>query len=318
MAQTQLVIKNTFLDVADHKEPCDSQIRCHSVPRTWKPIAPLQGSMKCSLAMPNTSSTPSVSSDSRARSVSDSGPDGTTAVSDSGPDGTTAACDAEDITATPFKEFSTAAPASDVSDVRTPSFLLDCNDDDGCLGVTDALKADSGDTPTKDSLDCLPKQGNSTLDAVTKAIYTALLTSGQTEHVRVEPCVTGTSPTLIVAEMLSGPRISSRCYDAVHVARRALEAITTSSENVSLLSKRVQKEDRGYSLRSSIVCIPKDAEDRICWDLFHKGQCPRRGNCTWYHPQESDVFRVKVSALRRYESPIGSPPRATFGRGVTN
>lgn len=314
MAQTQLVVKNTFLDVADHKEPCDSQMRCHSVPPTWKPIAPLNRSMKSSPAMPNTSSTPSVSSDSRARSVSDSGPDGSS---------TTAVCDAEDITAAPFTEFNCAAPTSDVDDGCAPSFcrmmsapaMSVMSNEVGCLGVADALKSDSGDAPTEEDLsDCVPEQGNATLDAVTKAIYMALLTSGQTEHVRVEPCVAGASPTLIVAEMLSGPRISSRCYDAVHVARRALEAITTNSENVSLLSKRVQKEDRGYSLRSSIACIPKGAEDRICWDFFHKGQCPRRRNCTWYHPQESDVFRVKVSALRRYESPIGSNPRTCFGR----
>merc|ERR1719181_735061 len=51
----------------------------------------------------------------------------------------------------------------------------------------------------------------------------------------------------------------------------------------------------GYSLRSSIACIPPGEEDRTCWDLFHRGRCPRRKNCCWYHPEEADMYRVKVN-----------------------
>jgi len=173
--------------------------------------------------------------------------------------------------------------------------------------LTDGADSDDAAKVAEDSPDFIPEQGNPALDAVTKAVYRALQTSGQTPHVRVEPGVKGTSPTLIAAEMQNGPRFSSRCYDAVHVARKALEEITASLQNVALLSKRVQKEDRGYSLRSSIACIPKGAEDRICWDLFHKGHCPRRKNCHWYHPQESDIFRVKVS-VRCTEETNGVAP----------
>jgi hypothetical protein len=123
----------------------------------------------------------------------------------------------------------------------------------------------------------------------------ALLSSSQTCRVRVEPGVQGTSPTLIVAELQNGPRSHSRCYDAVHVARRALEEVASQTKSVSVLSKRVQKDDRGYSLRSSIACIPPGEEDRTCWDLFHRGRCPRRKNCCWYHPEETDMHRVKVN-----------------------
>jgi hypothetical protein len=123
----------------------------------------------------------------------------------------------------------------------------------------------------------------------------ALLSSSQTCRVRVEPGVQGTSPTLIVAELQNGPRSHSRCYDAVHIARRALEEVASQTKSVSVLSKRVQKDDRGYSLRSSIACIPPGEEDRTCWDLFHRGRCPRRKNCCWYHPEETDMYRVKVN-----------------------
>merc|ERR1711881_144091 len=115
----------------------------------------------------------------------------------------------------------------------------------------------------------------------------------------------GSSPTLISAELKRGPQASSRCYDTVHLARQALEEITTRVDTVALLSKRVQKEEKGYSLRSSVACIPMGAQDRMCWDLFHKSYCPRRGNCQWYHPQECDIARVKVN-IRWSEEVTGS------------
>jgi len=134
-------------------------------------------------------------------------------------------------------------------------------------------------------------QAESRLDAVTNAVYLALVSCGQTCHIKVEKGVAGVSPTVLSTELQSGPR---SCYDAIHLARQALEAITTRLDAVALLSKRVQKEDRGYSLRSSVACIPCHARNSMCWDFFNKGNCPRRCKCQWYHPQGSDVERFKV------------------------
>jgi len=130
------------------------------------------------------------------------------------------------------------------------------------------------------------------LDTVTNAVYLALVSCGQTCNFKIEKGLPGVNPTLISAELQGGPRT---CYDAIHLARQALEAITTRLDAVALLSKRVQKEDHGYSLRSSVACIPASAQDSMCWDLFHKGFCPRRCKCHWYHPQESDMGRFKVN-----------------------
>jgi hypothetical protein len=41
----------------------------------------------------------------------------------------------------------------------------------------------------------------------------------------------------------------------------------------------------------------------MCWDLCKKGSCPRRHNCHWYHPQESDIGRIKVS-IRHADSAL--------------
>jgi len=140
-----------------------------------------------------------------------------------------------------------------------------------------------------------PMPKDTRYDAVTNAVYLALASCGQTHNTKIEKGVQGLSSTLISAELQCGACSTSRCYDAVHLAKQALEEVAVRLDNVSLLSKRVQKEDGGYSLRSSIAFVPKGAEDSMCWNLFCKGSCPRKSKCQWYHPQEADIGRVKVN-----------------------
>jgi len=140
-----------------------------------------------------------------------------------------------------------------------------------------------------------PVSADTRLDAVTQAVYLALVASGQTHHIKIEKGQQGVSPTVVSGEMQCGQCSSSRCYDTIHLAKKALDEITARLHNVTLLSARVQKEERGYSLRSSIACVPPGAEDSMCWDVLRRGYCPRRGRCQWYHPQESDIGRFKVN-----------------------
>jgi len=149
------------------------------------------------------------------------------------------------------------------------------------------------------------------VDAVIKTVHQALLSSGQMCSVTLEQGPQGTSSTLILAKIQSGTRDASRCYDAVHCAIGALEDSAASVRNLFILSKRVQKDKdgSGYSLRSSVACIPEGLEDKVCWDLLQKGRCPRRSNCQWYHPQETDIHRVRVS-IRCTEETEGQHPAA--------
>lgn len=138
-------------------------------------------------------------------------------------------------------------------------------------------------------------------DVVTDAVYLALVSFGQAHKAKVEKGLQGAFSSLISAELQCGVRSTARCYEAVRFARQALEEVTERTDTVALLSKRVQKEECGYSLRSSIACIPKGAEDSMCWDLLHTGQCPRRRQCQWYHPLK---FHVKVN-IRCTEEVVG-------------
>jgi len=140
-----------------------------------------------------------------------------------------------------------------------------------------------------------PMEKDTRFEAVTNAVNLVLASCGQTRSTKVEQGVQGVSSTSISAELQCGLCSTTRCYEAVHLAKQALEEVTVRLDNVVLLSKRVQKEDGGYSLRSSIAFVPKGAEDSMCWDLLRKGNCPRRCKCQWYHPQEADIGRVKVN-----------------------
>jgi hypothetical protein len=140
-----------------------------------------------------------------------------------------------------------------------------------------------------------PVLADTRMDAVVKAISLVLASSGQTNSIKVENGVRGESSTVITAELQAGPNANKRCYDVMQCAKQSLDAITTRLGTVSLLSARVQKEDRGYSLRSSIACLPETQGDRMCWDMFKKGYCPRRSQCRWYHPEGSDIGKFKIS-----------------------
>lgn len=207
--------------------------------------------------------------------------------------------------------------ATPTSSLESPRELAD-EESDSVSNTDDTTKVD--DSNTKDST-ITPLAGGRTrlkgeapsfqpmptdtrFDVVANAVYLALASCGQTHKTTIEKGLLGPSSTLISAELRCGACSTARCYDAVHLARQALEEVTARLDTVALLSKRVEKCEGGYSLRSSIACIPKGAEDRMCWDLFHKGSCPRRGKCQWYHPQESDMGRVKVN-IRCTEEVVG-------------
>jgi len=142
------------------------------------------------------------------------------------------------------------------------------------------------------------------MDAVANAAYLALVSCGQICNIKMEKGIKGQSPSMISAELHGGPRAASRCYDVMQLTKQALEAVTERLPTTALISARVQKEECGYSLRSNIACLPEGAEDRMCWDMYRRGYCPRRSQCRWYHPCDSDIARIKISI--RYSEEVSA------------
>merc|ERR1719409_2688177 len=103
------------------------------------------------------------------------------------------------------------------------------------------------------------------MDAVTNAVYLVLLSCRQIKEIKMESGAMGKSARSLFAELQGGPNAKARCYDVILLARQSLEAITSHLTTVTLLSARVQKEENGYNLRSSIACAPDCAKDKICW-----------------------------------------------------
>lgn len=307
-----VVVKNTFLDVAGHTflcpdEPCSTDRRSNSVPRTWKPVMPCsaytKGSSSSRSSILSTSSNISFSSTHGGLSRSSSASSFESSCASDGAAMTgecsTPASSLESPRGSVDETEICGVCAPSVSLLEIPQEIGDEADTSLEVEIEDVVSlsssADGPRTKLKVAAPAFqPMTADSRIEAAANAVYLALASSGQTSHVKIEKSDQRSAPVLISVELESGPGFSTRCYDVVHLARQTLEEITTRLENVILLGKRVQREAQGYSLRSSIACTDKIAKNRMCWDLFSKGYCPRRCNCHWYHPQEADIGRIKV------------------------
>merc|ERR1712118_45148 len=88
-----------------------------------------------------------------------------------------------------------------------------------------------------------------------------------TRHIKVEKGINGTSSTGISAELYHGLDASVPSYEVIQLVKRSLNSIVSQSATIALLSSRIQKEQWGYSLRSSIACfqiMPKTRCAGIC------------------------------------------------------
>jgi hypothetical protein len=130
-------------------------------------------------------------------------------------------------------------------------------------------------------------------DAVTSALQSMLVACLPGDSVKIEKSLVDESRrVLILADAQHGTRVG--CYEIMQELKQHLSEFVTRSEGLTLLCSRVGREDYGYSLRSSVACIPEDKIDQICWDVLRKGSCPKRKCCHWYHPQAGDIVKFTV------------------------
>jgi hypothetical protein len=123
-------------------------------------------------------------------------------------------------------------------------------------------------------------------------VNNALLSCSQICKSEIREGLPGRYPLQIVASLQKGPM---EAHDVMQLVRRALNDIAFKLQTASLMSSRSQKEENGYSLRAAVACLPDGEEQNVCWDMFRKGHCRRRGQCRWYHPQDRDIVKIKVS-----------------------
>merc|ERR1740117_992175 len=107
---------------------------------------------------------------------------------------------------------------------------------------------------------CEPAVEDNSMESVISCLQLVLSSCGLVRNIKIFPGSTGTSATLVSAEMLRTPNndhsTSSQCYEIMEMSKHALQGITSQLPTITLLSARVQKEVFGYTMRSSIACLP--------------------------------------------------------------
>jgi hypothetical protein len=177
---------------------------------------------------------------------------------------------------------------SDVSTEYSPRSSLVSSLEDECIEASEESCQIS-------NCSCTSLRIDAKTDAVTSAVKSFLTACLPAHSAKVEKDMAeGSMKVLIHTEPQDGTLAISRCYQVMQGVKQHLSGYVAHSEGLSLLSARVQKEDYGYSMRSSVACIPADKENQMCWDVLRKGSCPRRKFCQWYHPQTCDVVKFKV------------------------
>jgi hypothetical protein len=135
-------------------------------------------------------------------------------------------------------------------------------------------------------------------DAVTFAMYSLLAAWLPEGSVKIEKSFAEESrKVLLLVDAQSGTWAG--CYELMQQLKQNLLDSVARSEALCLLSARVEREDYGYGLRSSVACIPDDKRDQMCFDVLRRGCCPKRKCCPFYHPQACDIVKFKV-AMRCY------------------
>eukprot|EP00427_Karlodinium_veneficum_P015628 CAMPEP_0169126908 /NCGR_PEP_ID=MMETSP1015-20121227/35714_1 /TAXON_ID=342587 /ORGANISM="Karlodinium micrum, Strain CCMP2283" /LENGTH=238 /DNA_ID=CAMNT_0009190633 /DNA_START=45 /DNA_END=761 /DNA_ORIENTATION=+ len=183
---------------------------------------------------------------------------------------------------------SSCCVSSDASTNYSPRGSLASSSEDECVGGSE-------DSCRIVSCPCAPPCIHAKTDAVTSAVSSFLSARLPGHQAKIEDSIVEQSRrVLICVEAQDGALSVSRCYELMQGVKQHLSCSVAYSEGLSLLSARVQKEDSGYSLRSSVACTPVDKADRMCWDVLRRGCCSRRKFCQWYHPQACDLVKFKI------------------------
>jgi hypothetical protein len=139
-------------------------------------------------------------------------------------------------------------------------------------------------------------------DGVTLALHSLLVACLPGDSVKIEKSFEEESrKILVLVDAQNGTKAG--CFELMQQLKLNFLDLVARSEALRLLSVRVKREEYGYSLRSSVACIPDDKRDQLCFeDMLRRGSCPNRRRCPQYHPQACDIVKFKV-AMRCYPNP---------------
>jgi hypothetical protein len=285
------VIRNTFLEIEEVQDFSDYAARmCHSVPLSWRPAV----------------SAKRFSPDASMGAAAEASPRSTCTHDTS----------IESLTELSVPE--TSGDETSVGDrfVDTGVMCLQCSPIAQCgPRAKQAIIASVPDVQSNGDEPCRDPTGNAiqeqelhnevTIDAIIVAIQTELQSRAPSATLEIKHDVANESRRVVISvDLHTCAQPTARPYNMIQAVRQVLQSGKVAGRVSTLLSARVQKEDSGYSLRSSVACFPDGKRDKMCWDFLQRGSCPRRHICRWHHPSAADIVKFKV-VMRSSESQTG-------------
>jgi len=127
---------------------------------------------------------------------------------------------------------------------------------------------------------------------VIHALKMALCCCSQVTRVRIENGSMGFATYMYVTLQ----NLAHHACEMFGVAQQSLLDASATSQNIYVLGYASQPFVRlhGYSFKAILSAMPVSLHDRVCWDSYQYGCCPRPSTCRWSHPTQMDMTEVHV------------------------
>lgn len=286
----QMTIKNTFIDLLDDTNAMASK-RSSSLPRSWKPTAPMW-SAKDKLSLPSDVST--VDSEER--------------WSDIDPE-----AQREERWSDLEPESQREERWSDV-DPEGSSGGLSSTESDGeqqeeeeqslktVLCLSEVIVADGKPKSTKLSSKARLFQPVITLPmdlrAVLIAAHAALCGCPKIFNAHMSEGALGGTTNIVGYYARGSMQVFELAKTVATVKTALLDAAAESTNTYVIGYEKRPFTDVGHcSFSANIGSVSPMQEDTMCWDTIQKGFCPRRSTCRWCHLNESDMANVVITLI---------------------
>jgi len=281
----ELIVKNTFIDVAEDDSCVLPSRRSSSLPRSWKPLNP------DACERPPTAAAACVASDDQASTV-DTDYDLSTDY-----DYETRTDDDEtEQSLEEFPDTASAGPCSSESDGDEKVALSLC--EVIAEPSRTALRAPSSTKlNTKARLFQLPMPAG--MKAVLMAVQASLSAHTKILNVQMSDARLGDSLTILGTYARKTLR-SREVVKLLAVMKMVLLDAAANSEETYVMGyknnpfKSMKKVPRRAGFSCQLGSVSAAQEESTCWETYHSGFCPRKATCRWCHPLDTDLVNVTV------------------------
>jgi hypothetical protein len=275
-----LIVKNTFIDVAEDDTCAVQSRRSSSLPRSWKPPNP--DTFVCRPCLSDACG----ASDDQASTVD------------------------TDYELTTDYDYETRTDSDENEQASAGSCSSDCDGvEKVALSLCDviaepprtALRA-----PSSTKLSTQARLFQPTMPAGMKAVLMAVQASlgahSKIMNVQMSDARLGDSLTILGTYARKTLR-SREVVKLLAVMKMVLLDAAASSEETYVMGhknnpfKSMKKVPRKAGFSCQLGSVSAAQHDSTCWETYHSGFCPRKATCRWCHPLNTDLVNVTVMLM---------------------